>query len=161
MPLESLMIVVTSLGSPQSILILCAILAIFLALHRKNHHLFQFIIFMSLGALSVWLMKRWLEVPRPTGGIIEEYGFGFPSGHATMATLFSLLLVYAYLPHIKNIVGKWALVIFGLIVSGSISYSRIYLGVHSINDVVGGICLGAFWFMLSVMFYTYLQKRNV
>lgn len=157
---DGLMIAFTELGGPQSISIFCFILAVFLISHKKPHHFLQFVIFMSLGALSVWALKIWLQIPRPIGGLITEYGYGFPSGHATMATLFSSLLVYAYISHVETRVGKYLLILFGLIFAGAVSYSRIYLGVHSWVDVAGGICLGTFWFILSVIFYTRIQKKR-
>ncbi len=160
MPLDTFMLFVTNLGSPQSIFVLCLTLVFFLAVHKKPHHLLQFVIFMSLGALSVWLLKHTFEIPRPTGGIIFEYGYGFPSGHATMATLFLLLLVYSYLSHLKNRLEKTLFILGGIVIAGLISYSRIYLGVHSWTDVVGGISLGLLWFVLSVIFYTHIEKKH-
>lgn len=115
---------------------------------------------MSLGSLSVWLLKHGFKIPRPEGGIIEVAGYGFPSGHSAMSTLFALLIIYSYFSHVKTLIGKILLITLGLGSAGLISYSRIYLGVHSIYDVVGGIILGLFWFILSVMFYTHISRRQ-
>ncbi len=154
------MIGITTLGSPESISLLCAALILFLLIHKKKNHLVQFAIFMALGALSVSLLKNGLRLPRPTAGLIEEIGYGFPSGHSTMATLFFSLLVFSYLPHIKNIIGRYFFIVGGATAPLLISYSRIYLGVHTWIDVVGGIFLGTMWFLLSIIFYQHLVRRD-
>lgn len=158
--LESLMIAITTLGSPEAITFLCIVLAVFLLVHKKPKHFLQFTIFMSLGALSIWLLKQWLQITRPDGGILEVAGYSFPSGHAAMSTLFFSLLIYSYMPHIKSIAGKGAAILLGLIAAGAISYSRLYLGVHTVSDVVGGISIGAIWFILSVVFFRSLKKKR-
>lgn len=154
------MIAITEFGSPQSMLLLCAVVATFLFLHKKPHHFFQFVVFMSLAAGSVWLIKRVLQIERPIGGIIVEYGYGFPSGHATMVTLFCLLVVYSYISHIYSKLGKISFAFIFLLFAGLVSYSRVYLGVHTLTDVSGGILLGTFWFLLSIIFYTRLQHNR-
>ena len=155
-----IMVAVTNLGSPYSILLLCATMILFLWLHKKLHHLLQFMIFSGFGALSVWVLKNCLALPRPSGGIIEEYGYGFPSGHATMATLFFSLVLFSYASHIKSQIGKILFLAAGTVIIAAISYSRIYLGVHSWADVIGGVSLGLLWFLLSVIFFEYMQKRS-
>lgn len=158
--LTQIMLAITTVGSPYSISLLCAVTILFLWLHKKPHHLLQFMIFSGLGALSVWLLKNSLQLARPSRGIIEEYGYGFPSGHAAMATLFFSLVLFSYMSHIKSQAGKLLFLIIGIVIIIAISYSRIYLGVHSWADVIGGASLGLLWFVLSVIFFEYMQKRS-
>ena len=158
--LTQIMLAITTIGSPYSISLLCGATILFLCLHKKTHHLLQFMIFSGLGAISVWLLKNGLQLPRPADGIIEEYGYGFPSGHAAMATLFFCLVLFSYMSHITNRGGKTLFLLAGILIIAAISYSRIYLGVHTWADVMGGISLGLFWFILSVIFFEYAQKRS-
>jgi membrane-associated phospholipid phosphatase len=62
-------------------------------------------------------------------------GTSFPSGHAssTFATATSLAIAYP----------KWYIVVPAFMWAGSVSYSRVYLGVHYPTDVVAGDLLGA------------------
>lgn len=62
-------------------------------------------------------------------------GFGFPSGHVALATAVSLALL-PYLP--KRL---WWLPVPWVAL---VAWSRLYLGVHTPLDVVGGFCLGVF-----------------
>lgn len=78
-----------------------------------------------------------LGVPRPdAAGLVEYRRIGmpsFPSGHVTTASVvWSWIAVHGRAP--------WALPI-GLVLA--VSAGRIYLGVHYLGDVLGGILVGA------------------
>ncbi len=87
------------------------------------------------------LLKYGIQRPRP----LEEYSgseiFSFPSGHATMAAItFGILAVLA--SHAMNRWSRSLVYAFcGLIVI-TIAYSRVYLGVHWLSDVLGGVMFG-------------------
>ncbi len=59
----------------------------------------------------------------------------FPSGHTSsaFATATSLSLAYP----------KWYVVVPSFLWAGTVSYSRMYLGVHYPSDVLGGMIVGA------------------
>ena len=62
-------------------------------------------------------------------------GYSFISGHATNCTGFAVFLAFVFRNRWATLVAlSWAMLI---------SYSRIYLGMHFISDVVGGILAGA------------------
>lgn len=77
--------------------------------------------------------------------------YGFMSSHAAnafgFATLMSLLLKYK--PFTYTIFG-WSVVT---------AYSRIYLGVHFISDVVPGALVGIFWGFIVYKLYQYAWKK--
>ena len=62
--------------------------------------------------------------------------YGFPSGHAQIATVIWLWIAWeARKP--------WVWVLSSILVVG-ICFSRLYLGVHDVEDVLGGIGFGLF-----------------
>lgn len=74
------------------------------------------------------------EVVKTLGGYIGDL-YGFMSGHATNAfgfIVFSSLLL-RYRPY------TWLMICWGLVMA----YSRIYLGMHFISDIVGGMIFGS------------------
>ena len=75
--------------------------------------------------------------------------YSFPSGHsASSFTVFTVLLMY-----------MWQLAIPVLIVGLCIAFSRVYLLVHYLTDVVVGILLGVMCGFLSVQIMQYLMMH--
>jgi membrane-associated phospholipid phosphatase len=114
-----------------------------------------------LVIVSLWLnemAKAFFRMPRPFHldpvlGMIHEEGYGFPSGHAQLSlTLFLSLAVHltrrCTRPLHKALV--WALA--GIIIL-AIGFSRLYLGVHFLHDIIGGWILGAL--LLLAFFFLY------
>lgn len=107
------------------------------------------------------LIKPFFERLRPTHhpdfknfvDIVHGYRggrYGFVSSHAAngfgIVTFTSLLLRYKW--HVVTVV-FWALIT---------SYSRIYLGVHFVSDIVGGMIVGVMVGFL--VYYIYLAARE-
>lgn len=106
----------------------------------------------ALGMISVALMVAFLKQgvfpdwDRPAAvfpmdqlrflSLGEERHFSFPSGHSTVAGALFAFLCFS-LPFRGAGWGiGWALL------SLSVAYSRIYIGVHFLGDVIAGIVLG-------------------
>ncbi|WP_339256112.1 phosphatase PAP2 family protein [Paenibacillus sp. FSL P2-0136] len=124
-------------------------LILFFALkHRLELALFLWV---GLGSqLLNTLLKLWFHRERPTiHRLIEQTGYSFPSGHSMAA--FSLYGVIAYLlwRHMHNRSERLLLILFTVLMTGGIGWSRIYLGVHYPSDVIGGYAASGAWLMLS------------
>jgi undecaprenyl-diphosphatase len=85
------------------------------------------------------LVKVVIERPRPevlpVGAILRDHatGFGFPSGHTTLAFAFATVLHPLLPPRVRWI--PWAM-------ATAAGLGRMYVGVHWPMDVVGGAALG-------------------
>lgn len=74
--------------------------------------------------------------------VIED-SFSFPSGHATSAAFVAGILVYSFLQAKKRSPrGKYFAILLGLLFIVAIDFSRLYLGVHYLTDVVAGNMVG-------------------
>ena len=78
--------------------------------------------------------------------LVDSHGFSFPSGHAAGAAAVGLLCAWMLCRWVVHRwagqVAVWALAITAIIMIG---FSRLYLGVHFVTDVLAGWLLGTAW----------------
>lgn len=133
---------------------LIAIPAIYWGWRKDVGHRLALIVFAS--AVLNALMKDYWQNPRPDvlyaldGRVGGSYGM--PSGHAQIGIVMWFWLAYEIR---QQWVAKWAYWGAGFIAVGIVC-SRLYLGVHDIEDVLMGSLLGAaslivFYWVLSPM----------
>jgi membrane protein DedA with SNARE-associated domain/membrane-associated phospholipid phosphatase len=105
---------------------------------------------------GAWLLSKLVKSivgrPRPPLATMAEHvtGMAFPSGHATnSAAVYGMLAVLAgtALGPWRAKVGAWAGLVLVVLAVG---FSRLYLGVHWLTDVLAGWALGAAWVLVLV-----------
>ncbi len=116
--------------------------------------------FVTLTSATVnFGLKDMLKIPRPIGEegirslrVHTAEGYSFPSGHtqntATIWTFFMLLFRKGWLYAV------------GVLIILLVGVSRIYLGVHTPADVIGGILIGSVWVVLWGFIYETSMKRK-
>ncbi len=106
-----------------------------------------------LGNSFNWMLKLAFHLPRPywfdtrVQAFAAETSYGLPSGHAQNATSVWGLLASVFGKHPERTLsvskrqskGAW---VAAIVIIGLISFSRIFLGVHFITDVIGGWLVG-------------------
>ncbi len=112
----------------------------------------RFFYLMVASGLLNFHCKEFFSLHRPVYfapelAMVKTKTFGFPSGAAQTAIIFSGLLI-SYLSKYRGI---FAALLYTLL----ISFSRIYLGVHFFTDILGGWVLGSSLWLL----YSYFQSR--
>ena len=113
------------------------------------------------GFVVNYLMKLSFHRLRPPNPLIDKLeNFSFPSGHATSAFIFYGLLTYLVwktrIPKFYKFIIGTMLILFSLL----IGFSRIYLRVHYLSDVLAGICIGFAWLILTVWLFDKLKKKS-
>ncbi len=143
--------VITSLGEATLVLVLTALACAVLYRTRElRAYAFGLAAAVLGAALSVQVMKAVIDRARP-GGLIQsvvETSSSFPSWHATGSVAFygfiAFLLCRRYPQHAR-IVTTAAAALFLLI-----GFSRLYLGVHFLSDVIAGYLVGGLWLLIGV-----------
>jgi len=115
---------------PYLVIVAAAVLILY-------HRSWQDLVITFAASFAAWvlaqLLKNLIQFERPDGGLFLADGYAFPSGHA--ASFFALgMSIYFF--HKKS--GEWFLLFAVLI-----SLARIFAGVHSPLDILGGVVLGA------------------
>lgn len=87
--------------------------------------------------LNAWLKDFWQD-PRPDIALRMDHevgdSFGLPSGHSQIAVVIWFWLAW-------ELRRTWAWLVSTVVVVG-IVFSRLYLGAHDVEDVLGGSLLG-------------------
>lgn len=103
---------------------------------------------------SAYLVKILINRDRPGPDIAYylETSKSFPSGHSTIAIAFYGFLTYYILHHLSGRIKKSFFVFIGVLLILLIGFSRLYLGVHYLSDVLGGFLVGGIWLVVGITF---------
>ena len=156
--LTQVMLVLTGLGSPVVLTLLCAAMALWAMAARRPR--------LAAGVLSALLLVGLLSVslkalfshPRPLDAIITAHEASFPSGHmlgsAVVYGLMAALLLSSGLKRSLRALGVVAL----LLLTAGVGLSRLYLGVHWPSDLLGSLAL-ALMLLALVLFFLHYRGR--
>jgi membrane-associated phospholipid phosphatase len=114
---------------------------------------------LSLGLLTsgivIALAKFYFESPRPVPypEAFDEKAFGLPSGHSYVAVVVWGLLAY----RLKDI---WLRSLSFFIIAFT-PFSRMYLGVHFLGDVILGFLLGAVHLSIVILLIRNLDRKAI
>jgi undecaprenyl-diphosphatase len=130
--------VVSEFGSGE---VLFAVSLLLVVLRRKKDGgALSLLLFAGLTVTyySVYVIKVLVGRPRPSALfpdaniLIDEKSFSFPSNHSAQAFMAATVLSAAF--------ERWRVPLFTL--AALVGYSRIYIGVHFISDVICGAVAG-------------------
>ncbi len=151
---------VTHLGG---ITVVAAGLAILLLLVWRRCHSLALVLLAATLARPVleWTLKTLVDRPRPDlERLVAGNGPSFPSGHVMAAVALWGLLppVVALFTHRRSL--WWCSVAASALVVGLVAVSRVYLGVHWVSDVTGGLVLGALYLLAVEWLLDRHHERN-
>ena len=106
--------------------------------------------------------KLWFQDPRPAGNIVDgvviEEGYGFPSGHT-----YGTVAIWGYFAlNAENFPKKQILVkVLAGILLVVIPLTRLILGLHDLQDILGGYVLGFTLVTLFMFLEPIIQEKNL
>lgn len=141
---DRLLLRLSDLGGLQVLIPLTATVGLYLLARHQLLALGHWLLAVTAGLVFFNAFKVLFQVPRPAEQLLT---FSFPSGHATMS-----VVVYGFLAVLvaRDTVPQWRWVPYGVatVLAVGIGFSRLYLGVHWLADVLAGWSLGLFWVVL-------------
>jgi membrane-associated phospholipid phosphatase len=160
--LTSAMFVVTSLGSSLFASCIAVVFGLYLIRRRRFYWLAAFLSSVYGGMLLNRILKYVFQRPRPhfDDPLLSLTSYSFPSGHTMTATvLFGVLAAYFF-----TTTRDWRRRVIIVFVAGLlillVGFSRMYLGVHYLSDVLGAMAEGLAWLSLCLTVIYSLRRRN-
>ncbi len=128
---------------------------------KRYHSLISSFAALSASILTAFAGKWYYQLPRPVElAWYEEFSFSFPSGHATVAMAFYGFLFYLLLMYLTSARMKYFIFCLALLFIFGMGFSRIYLCVHYLSDVLGGFAIGFVWLVFSIAILSWLDFRK-
>ncbi|HIH31372.1 TPA: phosphatase PAP2 family protein [Candidatus Woesearchaeota archaeon] len=141
--------IITMIGNLEWFISLALIILIILILRNKK--IYSYIAALFVSAILSYVLKWIISRPRPfeflqIPSIINTSMSSFPSGHALVIFTMLAFLIMNF-PRYKY--WFWSIAVL-------VAFSRIYLGVHYLSDVIAGAFLGFFIAKL----FIYIGEKN-
>ena len=151
--------VVTFFGSAVCLITVSAV--VFAVLVRRGRRLEAALLPLALAGAELLnvILKLSFHRARPEVAFVHLETYSFPSGHAMVSTAVYGALAYLAWPRVRTRRGRAVLVSGTIVFVGLICFSRLYLGVHYLSDVLAGAAGGVFWLALSIAALTLYQVR--
>ena len=148
--LTTVMLGLSALGSPPVVSVFASLLALAFLWRRLWRWLLALILTVPGGMLLNVLLQSAFHRTRPqlSNPILTVTSYSFPSGHAMAATVFYGFLAALALSRFS----AWRWRVLAVLVAGFVillvAFSRLYLGVHYLSDVLAAMAEGVAWLAL-------------
>ncbi|TXK31563.1 phosphatase PAP2 family protein [Pontibacter qinzhouensis] len=153
----------TQLGTRAAVFVVGALVTGLFLYKRRYVAILAFWLVMAGVGLSVQYGKTFISRNRPADvAYYPEHNYSFPSGHATTAMALFGMVAYFLCQHYRAPAQRRLIIAGAVLVIAGIGFTRIYLGVHFLTDVLAGYMLGALWLLLGISLtelMTYRSKR--
>jgi undecaprenyl-diphosphatase len=159
---SAFLLAVSQLHSPIGVTVLSIIVTAELWRNGDRYWVLSLVLAVPGGMLLNVILKQVFQRDRPSWDdpLLTLTSHSFPSGHAAGATLFYGFLAVYMVWRMKGPSARALAVIACALMVALVSFSRVYLGVHYLSDVLAAIALGTAWLVLSLIAVRAIAKRR-
>jgi undecaprenyl-diphosphatase len=150
--------VVTWAGNVATLALVVLAAAVWLARRRRVNEA----VLLAVSAAGIELFnagfKLVVQRPRPELAYVHLDTYSFPSGHAAGSAAIYGVIVYLLAAQARDLRVRVAVGVGYVALVALICFSRLYLEVHYLSDVLAGASLGAAW--AAGLLFVYELKRD-
>ncbi|MGA8572574.1 MAG: phosphatase PAP2 family protein [Desulfobaccales bacterium] len=147
-------------GSQPLIWWLAGLIIIMLLLKKQWCTSVSLLVLVLVGDRILSFLKDHFHRARPLPQIVPEHGYSFPSGHAFYSMALYGFIIYLTCKLVRNSWLRSLIFILCPLLILLIGFSRVYLNVHWLTDVLGGFCAGFSWLMLNILGLEIIKHRR-
>ncbi|WP_433932212.1 phosphatase PAP2 family protein [Sorangium cellulosum] len=151
----------THLGSGWALTVVAIVVAAALLWRRERVLAVGWLIALAGGGLLNYALKALFARPRPTFDepLALAAGWSFPSGHSMGTFVTFGMLSYLGLLFVRTLRVRLAILALAMSWTVAMGFSRMYLGVHYLSDVLAGFAAGSMWLAVCVSGIEVARRR--
>jgi undecaprenyl-diphosphatase len=151
--LTQAMLVWTNLHSTVAVGAYTAVVALALAVERQWRRLVLVVVAVGGGLAVNVLMKLAFHRARPVfdDPLLTLASYSFPSGHVAGSTIFYGLAVLWLFSRTRRPLWRALALAMAAVLIVIVAFSRMYLGVHYLSDVVAAFAEGVAWLAICTL----------
>lgn len=154
--LTNTMNIITNISGSYALIVFTTL---FIILIKKKKYPLAITINLIAVFITSQLAKAIAERDRPLDMLVSAPGYSYPSGHSMVGLAYFSFLSYLVIKYIPNKIVKIILPIVFTITILLVGFSRIYLGVHYLSDVLAGFLLGAIYLIIFINIYPLEEQK--
>jgi membrane-associated phospholipid phosphatase len=160
--LRQVLLLFTHLHSTPGALGLALLAGIWL--YRRGHRYWVLALASAVpgGMLLNVALKHTFERARPhfDDPLLSLSTYSFPSGHSMAATVLYGLLACYFARRARGWPGRVLPFVLAALMIGTVAFSRMYLGVHYLSDVLAAFAEGCAWLAICITGAATLNRRR-
>lgn len=159
---NTITIIITQLGNQVFVFLCSVIITFYMFLKRKFDIIVSYVIAIIGGGLLNFTLKIVIQRERPISEdtLTKVAGFSFPSGHAMLSVIFFGMIAYILTREIKSLKLNLIIILSAGFIIFLIGFTRIYLQVHYLSDVIAGYVGGLFWLSVNIIGLEIYRKKK-
>ena len=161
-PLTSLVLGFSHIHSMAGIGFLSLLLAWHFWRRQAHYWMLTLVLAVPPGMLLNVLLKHSYQRARPSFAepLLTLPTYSFPSGHALAATVFYGVLACYLWTRCHGAIQRFGVACGALLMVALVAFSRLYLGVHFLTDVMAGVAEGLGWLAVCVTAVSSLRRHR-